>query len=157
LRLPSASTARISLCNELLLTDSPTRCSNAQSFALSIDNARKALSAHESNKSLRQLHHSPSTSYSTKENSIIYKAAVALVCRVEVDEDVDGGNEHFGENEDDDDPFEQFALIVLVLDHKDTDGVLTCVTVSWSFSTASRSPMTFSLSVNKLTRWSISR
>jgi hypothetical protein len=32
---------------------------------------------------------------------------------VQVDEDVDGGHEDFSENEDNDDPFEQFALTLV--------------------------------------------
>jgi hypothetical protein len=37
--------------------------------------------------------------------------AKRLVCRVQIDEDVNGSNHHFCENENDDDPLEKFSLI----------------------------------------------
>lgn len=50
--------------------------------------------------------HISESKYTTQRNIIMYSATEFLICCVEVDEDVDGSNENFGENEDDDDPFE---------------------------------------------------
>lgn len=38
-----------------------------------------------------------------------------LISRMQVDEDVDGRNDHFGKDEYDDNPFEKFALLIVSL------------------------------------------
>jgi hypothetical protein len=54
-----------------------------------------------------ETYNQPVTDYRIKEKRKYIQAELLhLICSVQVHEDVDGGNHHLGEDEDDDDPFQ---------------------------------------------------